>query len=579
MSSPADILLVQGDTRPSAPTTGKILFYSKTDNKFYSLDSNNVEREIGAGGTGSGTVTEVNVSGGTTGLTTSGGPITIDGTITLDGVLNVEHGGTGATTLTGYVKGSGTDPLTASATIPFSDVTGTVPATQGGTGQAEYTIGDILYADTTTSLSKLSPGNVGDLLSSGGTGASPVWVPSPAANSNPLVFTTSENYRTLTGYTEGGTTSTVRTAEFVNNQFRLTLATFTPTLVASVTPASPNWDVPCTAFTVTVTNPDDFTTQYVSSVKSITETAGSITDLNTFTAGAQSATPAGGVDWNQTFTTNGSSYIRPISNTITGGTVTASVAFDYYNGSSTVEYTGSTASISVTWATPTLGVSLGSLTGNTFLETYTSVPYTVSVTGMSNTSNYVNTVTANGGTPNNSTGSGSFIFTTAIHKNNTASTRTVSVSTVFTRPATVTGTSYTATLTANTSNPSATFSYPSFWLYTASTLIPPTVSDVVSGSSFASAVTVLGNQVKTFGAMVTNSEAVPQGFWFAVRSSASQPTVFKTGPTSTLLSDVAVTTGNTVDLYPSPTPAGYVNEPYTLYGITLQPGQTYVSIS
>jgi hypothetical protein len=49
-------------------------------------------------GGGSGTVTSVDVSGGTTGLTTSGGPITDDGTITLDGTLNIANGGTGETT-------------------------------------------------------------------------------------------------------------------------------------------------------------------------------------------------------------------------------------------------------------------------------------------------------------------------------------------------------------------------------------------------------------------------------------------------------------------------------------------------
>lgn len=45
-----------------------------------------------------GTVTSVNVSGGTTGLTTSGGPITSSGVITLGGVLSIANGGTGATT-------------------------------------------------------------------------------------------------------------------------------------------------------------------------------------------------------------------------------------------------------------------------------------------------------------------------------------------------------------------------------------------------------------------------------------------------------------------------------------------------
>ena len=53
------------------------------------------------GGGGSGTVTSVNVSGGTTGLTTSGGPVTTSGTITMAGTLAVANGGTGVTASTG----------------------------------------------------------------------------------------------------------------------------------------------------------------------------------------------------------------------------------------------------------------------------------------------------------------------------------------------------------------------------------------------------------------------------------------------------------------------------------------------
>jgi len=63
-------------------------------------------------GGGSGTVTSVDVSGGTTGLTTAGGPITTSGTITLGGTLAVTNGGTGATVATGApfaLKGVNTD--------------------------------------------------------------------------------------------------------------------------------------------------------------------------------------------------------------------------------------------------------------------------------------------------------------------------------------------------------------------------------------------------------------------------------------------------------------------------------------
>jgi hypothetical protein len=43
---------------------------------------------------------------------------------TLSGTVPVANGGTGASTLTGYVKGNGTSAMTASATVPSTDVTG-----------------------------------------------------------------------------------------------------------------------------------------------------------------------------------------------------------------------------------------------------------------------------------------------------------------------------------------------------------------------------------------------------------------------------------------------------------------------
>jgi len=66
-------------------------------------------------------------SAGGTGLTPSS-PTT--GEVVLGGILIVENGGTGANSLTGYVKGGGTTPMTASATIPTSDLSGTVSNAQ-----------------------------------------------------------------------------------------------------------------------------------------------------------------------------------------------------------------------------------------------------------------------------------------------------------------------------------------------------------------------------------------------------------------------------------------------------------------
>ena len=50
-----------------------------------------------------------------------------------------------------------------------------VPATAGGTGQTSYAVGDILYADTATSLAKLADVATGNALISGGVGVAPAW--------------------------------------------------------------------------------------------------------------------------------------------------------------------------------------------------------------------------------------------------------------------------------------------------------------------------------------------------------------------------------------------------------------------
>lgn len=74
-------------------------------------------------------------SAGTTGFTpntpTAGG-------IILGGKLNVNSGGTGATTLTGYVYGNGTSAMTASITIPTTALSGTVTNAQIANPQVTY---------------------------------------------------------------------------------------------------------------------------------------------------------------------------------------------------------------------------------------------------------------------------------------------------------------------------------------------------------------------------------------------------------------------------------------------------------
>jgi len=467
---------------------------------------------------------------------------------------------------------SGQSFTASSTTWTWDGTSWNVQGTSGSIGNAGATgpTGASGAASTVTGPT----GNVGSTGSTGATGAA------GAGGAAPFVFSTSGSTRTLTGYVESGITYTVRTAAFVSNSFTLTLATFTPALSSTVQPSSTaNWDVACTGFSVSVTNPSDFTTQYISSVANVTQTGGTVTTLDKFTAAAKSATPAGGVNWTQAFTTNALGYIRSNSTTIAGGSAAATVNFNVTISGSESLYVTSSATWTITWNTPTNSVSVTNLTGNTFLQTYTSTPYTVSVTGITTAGNYSHAVTSSAGTLSSATGSGTLTFTTPVHKDNTATARTVSADTTFTRPVAVTGTSYSVTLTAASSSPTASFTYPSFWIFTASTSTVPTKATVINNSAFQSSVTALGDQVKTLTGFINNSGSVPQALWFGVRTSASQPTTFQTGASAGLLSGVTATTGNTVNLEPTTPPAGYTAVSYTLYGITLQPGSTYVSIS
>jgi hypothetical protein len=134
----------------------------------------------GANGS-TGTVTSVSSSTTLSGLslTTTNGTTTP--AIELTGTLGVANGGTGATTLTGYVKGAGTAAMTASATIPAGDITGLsgtyaplasptftgTPSLPTGTAGVTQTANDgstklatTLYADTAASNAKGAPYDV-----------------------------------------------------------------------------------------------------------------------------------------------------------------------------------------------------------------------------------------------------------------------------------------------------------------------------------------------------------------------------------------------------------------------------------
>jgi len=63
----------------------------------------------------------------------------------------------------------------AVGTVPFSKISGTVPGTQGGTGQTTNAVGDLLVGGATNTWSKLPDVATGNALLSGGVGAAPTY--------------------------------------------------------------------------------------------------------------------------------------------------------------------------------------------------------------------------------------------------------------------------------------------------------------------------------------------------------------------------------------------------------------------
>ncbi len=132
------------DNEPQLPKNQSPIIDDRTglvSRDWYRFFLNLLNKANTGGGGGSGTVTSVNVSGGTTGLTTSGGPITTSGTITIAGTLDVDNGGTGATTASGARTNLG-----AAASGANSDITSMSGITGG------ISTPDFIQFDTTATV-------------------------------------------------------------------------------------------------------------------------------------------------------------------------------------------------------------------------------------------------------------------------------------------------------------------------------------------------------------------------------------------------------------------------------------------
>ena len=104
-------------TATNVPVAGNLaageLAVNTADMKLYVKNSAGVVSLLASAASASATVSSVNASGGSTGMTFTGGPITTSGTLVMAGTLDVTNGGTGSTSITGIVKGNGAAQMTA----------------------------------------------------------------------------------------------------------------------------------------------------------------------------------------------------------------------------------------------------------------------------------------------------------------------------------------------------------------------------------------------------------------------------------------------------------------------------------
>jgi hypothetical protein len=138
------LAVANGGTGQTSFTDGQLLIGNSTGNtltKTTLTAGSGVTITNGSGaitvaftGPGAGSVTSVDVSGGTTGLTTSGGPIISSGTVTLAGTLIAANGGTGLT-----ASGSFGNVLTSNGTTWTSSAPAAGGITYTVTKTANYT--------------------------------------------------------------------------------------------------------------------------------------------------------------------------------------------------------------------------------------------------------------------------------------------------------------------------------------------------------------------------------------------------------------------------------------------------------
>ena len=257
-------------------------------------------------------MTSVDVSGGTTGLTATGGPITGSGTITLGGTLALANGGTGATTAGG-----------ARTALD-------VPSTTGSGASGTWGISVTGNAATATNG-----------VVTTGTYSNPAWITALAGSK-------------ITGDIAGNAANVTGTVAIANGGTGATTAALARTALdvptRTGTDASGTWGISITGNAATATNGVVTTGSYADPAW-ITSLAGSKVSGN-ITGNAANVTGTVAVangGTGQTTYTNGQLLIgNTTGNTLTKATLTAGSGISITNGSGSITIAATGASGTVT---------------------------------------------------------------------------------------------------------------------------------------------------------------------------------------------------------------------------------------
>jgi hypothetical protein len=285
---------------------------------------------------------------------------------TIIGQVAVANGGTGASTLTGYVKGSGTSVMTASSTIPTTDLSGTIT-------NAQLANSAITINGTSTSLGgSVSVGTVTSVAATAGTGISVTGSPITSSGTLNITNTAPDQTVVLTAGTGISTTGTYPNFTITNTSpssgGTVTSVTGTSPVVSSGgnTPAI---SMPAATTSVsgylTSTDWTTFNNKGSGTVTSVSGTTGRITSTGGTTPVIDLASGVA------TAGTTGSSTLIPVITIDTYGRVTSITTASNPQGTVTsVAGTGTVNGITLTGTVTSSGnLTLGGTLSNVSLAT------------------------------------------------------------------------------------------------------------------------------------------------------------------------------------------------------------------